>query len=931
MKFAAPQFFLLLPLLLVVGWYFRRLELWKPLRATILVLLVIALADPQIRRLADGMDLWVLVDRSASAEEIVARDFEEWKRLLENSQPSSRDQLRFVDFAAEVSLRQPNTETATYPGDRSLTRTGLAIQDALALSDQDRHSRVLVFSDGYSTEPLTGLSEKLQEMGVPLDYRLLSGEDTTDFRVTSLSLPGRSQIGEPFIIDIALAGNGQAEIPVTVTRNSKIIAETTAKMDGASANLRFTDRLAEPGSHRYEVTIDPEVDAHLGNNRFETWIEIAAGPRVLLATKYEDDPVAPILRAQGFEVQVVNEPDTLNLGMLSGTKNVILNNVPAYEIPNEFLKALDFFVNEQGGGLMMAGGKQSFGSGGYYESSIDPLLPVSMELKSEHRKLAVAMAIVMDRSGSMSMTTPSGHSKMELANEGAGRAVELLGNQDLIAVNAVDSTSHEIVPLINVGENRGEILNRVRRIESMGGGIYVYTGLKAAWDQLKKAEVGQRHIILFTDAADSEEPGNYKTLIDDMVKNSGTVSVIGLGTKADSDAKFIEDISKRGNGRMFFTTVPGDLPNIFAQETVTVARSTFIEDPIAAQPTGSWYEISSKDFAWLPEVDGYNLSYTREGDTAALISTDEYAAPLVAYGRRGIGRSAAVSFPLGGEFSERIRGWDKVGDFLQTLNRWLMGEQTPPGIGLRHELVGTELTIDLLYDEEEWNDRFAAKPPRVVLARGENRTESFELTWERLAPGHFSVRTDLKEGELIRGAVQVGETALPFGPVIVGTSTEWAFDRERLSELRSTSEISGGKELLELTEAWQKPERKDFASIQPWLLVLLLLLIVFEALVTRTGWQMPEFAFARRKLAGRSKAARRSSRRASTSAKDATPQESSTELDSAEAPEESSPTSAPAPPRTAPETKAAAPEPEKSSEEASQERKSRFSRAKRGR
>ncbi|MCP5550437.1 MAG: hypothetical protein H7A53_06060 [Akkermansiaceae bacterium] len=57
----------------------------------------------------------------------------------------------------------------------------------------------------------------------------------------------------------------------------------------------------------------------------------------------------------------------------------------------------------------------------------------------------------------------------------------------------MDSTSHEIVPLTNVGANRAEIIDRVRRIESMGGGIFVYTGLKAAWEQLRKAEIGQRH------------------------------------------------------------------------------------------------------------------------------------------------------------------------------------------------------------------------------------------------------------------------------------------------------------------------------------------------------------------------------------------------------------------------------------------------------
>ena len=80
---------------------------------------------------------------------------------------------------------------------------------------------------------------------------------------------------------------------------------------------------------------------------------------------------------------------------------------------------------------------------------------------------------------------------------------------DAITVFAVDSSAHEIAALLNVGENRGELIDRIRKIESMGGGIFVYTGMKEAWAKLKTAEAGQRHMILFTDAADSEEPGDY--------------------------------------------------------------------------------------------------------------------------------------------------------------------------------------------------------------------------------------------------------------------------------------------------------------------------------------------------------------------------------------------------------------------------------------
>ncbi|MCP5550438.1 MAG: hypothetical protein H7A53_06065 [Akkermansiaceae bacterium] len=278
----------------------------------------------------------------------------------------------------------------------------------------------------------------------------------------------------------------------------------------------------------------------------------------------------------------------------------------------------------------------------------------------------------------------------------------------------------------------------------------------------------------------------------------------------------------------------------------------------------------------------------------------------------------AVSFLLAASFSAGAR-WPKAGDFLQTLNRWLMGEQTPPGIGLRHELNGTELTVDLFYDDDEWRERFAARAPRIVLSRGEGGADRSELTWERLAPGHYSVRTELKEGEPVRGAVQVGGTALPFGPVVAGGSAEWAFDRERVAELRSVAKLSGGRELLDLREAWKKPERRDFAGIQGWLLTLLLGIVLAEALVTRAGWRMPEFA-GWRKRAARRRIGKRKSEKPVTVA-----DVGETSVDKevgTETPPMGIQTPTPAQSQTPP--------PEKSAEEKVQERKSRFSRAKRG-
>src|SRR6202021_1168307 len=97
------------------------------------------------------------------------------------------------------------------------------------------------------------------------------------------------------------------------------------------------------------------------------------------------------------------------------------------------------------------------------------------------------------------------------------------------------------------------IRRKILAVESMGGGIYVYEALAAASQTLLKAKSGTKHIILFSDAADSEMPGNYKALLQQCEKAGITVSVIGLGTERDVDGELLKDIAKRGKGRIFFT------------------------------------------------------------------------------------------------------------------------------------------------------------------------------------------------------------------------------------------------------------------------------------------------------------------------------------------------------------------------------------------
>jgi uncharacterized membrane protein len=611
---------------------------------------------------------------------------------------------------------------------------------------------------------------------------------------------------------------------------------TDVVITAGTGRLRLTDRVPVAGSFRYEVRLMPAVDAHVGNNRADAWVEVTGGPRLILLSAYEDDPLLSVWKKQGFTVDHITDIGSLTIGQLTGAKAVIIHNVPAHLIPMPILNSLDFFVREQGGGLLMIGGARSFGAGGYSKSPIDDLLPVSMEMKNEQRKLATAMAIVMDRSGSMGATVYGGATKMDLANEGSANAIEFLGPDDQIAVYAVDTEAHEMVPLQRIAQQKAVLSSAVRRIVSTGGGIYVYQGLSRAWQDLKESPLAQKHIILFSDAADSEEPGDYINLLDEITKAGASVSVIALGTKADGDAKLLEDIGQRGQGRVFFTDQPSELPSIFSQETIAVARSAFIKEPVGALAGPGWFEVSARHFDWLPQVDAYNLSYLREWASSALITTDAYAAPLVAFGQRGLGRSAAVTFPLGGLHSALIRQWPKFGDFAQTLARWLMGEDVPPGLAVKTKVTGTQLQLDFFYDEA-WEAALAEKSPTLRLTtEAKTRGQVQTYPWSKLSSGHFRSQIDLRQAALVRGAVQAGGHAVPFGPLALSIDAEWAFDPARREELRQLAMFTGGREVRDLSEVWRQARVEQFRDFRIPLLIFALVMLLLDALLTRLGW-----------------------------------------------------------------------------------------------
>src|SRR5690606_4363405 len=124
-----------------------------------------------------------------------------------------------------------------------------------------------------------------------------------------------------------------------------------------------------------------------------------------------------------------------------------------------------------GGGLAMIGGPRSFAPGGWYQTAVEKVLPVTCDVVEKGRRQVPALVVALDRSGSMGAMVGR-YSKMDLANEGCARTIRLIAEDSYFGMLSVDTQPEWIVPFEPL-KNKDDAAARALAHQLGGGGIYV--------------------------------------------------------------------------------------------------------------------------------------------------------------------------------------------------------------------------------------------------------------------------------------------------------------------------------------------------------------------------------------------------------------------------------------------------------------------------
>jgi hypothetical protein len=372
------------------------------------------------------------------------------------------------------------------------------------------------------------------------------------------------------------------------------------------------------------------------------------------------------------------------------------------------------------------------------------------------------------------------------------------------------------------------------RIQSMGGGIFTYTALVTAAQAVQESNKGTRHIVLFADAADAEEPGEYERLLATITPLGITVSVIGLGSEGDSDAAFLKDVAKRGQGRAHFAATADDLPRLFAQEAITVARSSFVTEPTPTRTLPDMVLLGELPASPFPSVDAFNLTYLRPGATLGAVTTDDYNAPVLAFWHRGLGRVAALTAEVDSSHSRRLNAWGGFPGFAIGLGRWLLGGDPPSTVQATVERQGGQGVVRVELDPGRARggaDDVRAATATVVSPGDPGDAPSRKLTLAWVNEHTLEARFPLQNAGAYLGAVQLGSgTVLPLAPLSLPYSPEFeprVDPAEGQRTLREIAHLTGGRERTTWDDAFDPSGLRD-RQVRDLIIPLALALLVLH-------------------------------------------------------------------------------------------------------
>ena len=818
-------------LILALGWpdrqAGRRWSIWIGLgvRLLILGLLILGLAGVQIERPVDQVTTLFVIDASDSISPADRAQAESFLRQALAQKPAG-DQAGVILFGGDALVEQLPRSDNDFPlltslPIRTATNIEAALRLALALLPNEGGSRIILLSDGQETggdalrsAQLAG-ARQVEVSVVPLGAG--NAGNSAEILVEQVTAPAQARQGQSVSVAATLWAAQPTDAILRLIVDGVPGETRTVRLNRGRTQHTFRPTLTETGFHRLRVEVaplNPADDGRLQNNWGAAFTTLAGPPQILLVAAQPDEieNLAPALEAAGLKTTHITPaalPDTLS--PLTRYEAVILANVSAASLPNRVQDNLVSYVRELGRGLVMLGGPNSFGAGGYLRTPLEKALPVDMDVRDRSREPNIALVLAVDKSGSMGAChcddpnnlqqrqarLVSGLPKVDIAKEAIFQAAVVLGNLDYLGVVSFDESAHWEVDVAQ-GVGVSALTAEIGGITA-NGQTNIFAGLVAAENQLREVSARVKHIILLTDGWSTA--GVYDEIIARFAEEGITLSVVAAGS---GSAGYLEDLARKGGGRYYPAPGMTEVPQIFLKETVRAAGNYLYEEPFfpVLATTGLSGQASAPLLRGLrldavPQLRGYNGSTAKDAARVALLTPR--GDPLLATWQYGLGRSVAWTSDLSGRWGRDWLAWEEYSRFVGQLVGWTIPAPGEGGLSLAVTTQGDQLTLNATLSPETGLAGIKRLTARLLPERG----DALNLELQPVSPTHYRATMTLPANGVYLAQITAyrgnGEAEEPVATQTTGIvapySAEYAVQPQNQSLLTEIATVSGGQTL----------------------------------------------------------------------------------------------------------------------------------------
>jgi uncharacterized membrane protein len=878
--------------LLVLGWRATlgmdpvRRVLALLLRAALAAALCIMLAGPHLRRTHDHLTVIGLLDTSGSIRRFadlpeiadlgIKSNLEYLRRWFRQATQTKAPDDRFglIVFDGEAIAISAPTK-ASYVDDnldvrfQEGTNIAEAINLGLAMFPADTARRLVLVSDGNETMGSV-INAARQAAGaggltvdrigpdrltVPIDVLPIAYRVTGDVQVVRIETPPTAQPGQTVTARIILEATRPTRGRLTLLREHRPV-DLNGRDPGNSRDLDLPEGqsvhlaqviLGHTPINRFEAIFepaDPNDDQLPDNNRAEAFTATPAKGTVLVVDRLagqEPNNIADVLTAADVPARA-ERPEQFPYDLLSlqAFDLIILDNIAASELSTEQQRYIATYVRDLGGGLIMVGGEDGFGAGGWNNTPLEEVLPLELDPPKELRLPTAALVLVLDKSGSMQRPVAGARaSQQEIANEAAALAIESLRADSLVAVIAFDQNPHDIVTLQR-NDNTRDITRQVRGIIPEGG-TDLAPALLRAQEILRRAEVARKRIVCMSDGQSLE--GDFDAIARSIAADNIKLTTIAVGDEVDE--KTMSMLADVGGGDYYRVHNPRILPRVLVDSVQAINKPLIKEVPFQPQvlPTGSSITIGMDR---APILDGLVITAPRPDPRVIVEMASPDGEPLLARWQVGLGRSAAFTSDAQGQWSSRWLDWDGAAQFWTILARSIGRPAVSQDAELITEIADDRLRVALEVAGEN-GGFFDYLQVSGTVYRPDGQSVPIRL--RQTAPGRYEGDVEALDAGNYIVALNPRQGAKQLSPVIGGinrsTSPEFRAYQSNVRLLEQVAEMTGGRALdlnqplaVDLFDrSGMPPSVAILPAWQPILLIALTLLLL-DVAARRLAWNM---------------------------------------------------------------------------------------------